>query len=234
MKLLKTMLVSSVVVLSTFNLSGCETMGNHTELKMKTSAALTESFPVKSPVFNKVESAVVADYSNLINEKMYSADVLSIYQLMTQAVELQLDAAKLYKMSDRAAFIQAFHDVAPDVNVLTATNTELSKHFRNIRRKLGVHAVVDVRLTKTKQVPTDLASQLNTLDEMIDDHVKNKPMNLTITMYRTKTGEVLYQQTDTIHLDISSQGMRDVAHERLVDEVNRAIEPIINDMVTHF
>lgn len=224
MKLLKTILISSVVTVTALNLSGCGSMQkNNGPLSLTTTKTLTEANPVKSTVFNRVQSIAVVYYGNTVENAGYSEHVRSVYNLMTKAAQEQITAAKKFKVIDRIAFEKVLNQVAPDFNVFTATEPEVRETFIKAGHKLGVHGIIDLRLSPMDNTPASIREQFKSMETV------SAPMNLTLTMYRTRISQKLYQQNDVVNY---TQGT--ISQSHTANMVNMAIKPLIDDMIAHY
>ncbi len=166
---------------------------------------------IKSPVFTKVKSITVADLSEYMSE--YPEDTQRLYKSMIKQLNIRLMEDSSYRVVSSDTFKSKVKLQHFDVDLYTGSDDELQKQLSLVGKAMSVHAVAYLKF-----------------DPITPDALNNN-MTLQLSLIRTRKPDLLWNQASGLEWQVGTNGLRSTADPELTAIVNKALTPLVNEML---
>lgn len=223
-----------VVGLLASTLSGCGSIiamragSTQFDLQPHEAQQKLEAQPVKDGVFHKVQSVTVANYIDLMDQ--WPEDNKRIYKVMVKQLEKSLEESGEFKVITNEKFRKEILRQDPFIDLETDDVEELYGVLASVGKGIGAHAVIALELDQEDNV-TSMGNQLNYMKDVLVSGEVRLPMEMSLKAVRSKTGAVVYTQSKMVDWVSGTAGLENTKTKRLNQVVQKAVKPMVVDMV---
>lgn len=224
------------VFLMTTMLSGCGAImsmrAGSTQFDMITqpNGENIESEPVKSKIFEQVRTVVIADYSDYIGSDI-PKDNVRVYKLLVKQLELKLKKTGKYKVVSAKEFRKEIKKQEQEFDLMVDSIEDRYQSMAKVGRGLGVHGVIELGIEEDGNV-TSIGNQFKMMKNLMIDGEIRVPMEVRLTMIRSKNADQLYTQANKVLWVSGSMGLNNSKTAEITTVINKNITPLIKGLTT--
>lgn len=186
------------------------------------------SDPVKSEVFERVQSVVIADLTDGLEG--YPDDNVLIYKAMITELELLLEESGQFRVVGADKFRSELRKINGPINPRLTPDYEMDAIFQKVGKSLGVHAVVSTGLEEPDNVQS-MGNQLRYMKEVIIDGGLTVELEGSLEMIRTRKLETLYEQKSDIAWATGTSGLDTLPASRIREMMREMLQPMVTQMI---
>ncbi len=230
-KQVQTLIIAGVL---TSMLTGCgvvtqaRSSATQFDLRVQEESQNLDKKPVKSDVFNKVKTIVVADYVDYLEG--YPADNIRVYKVMVKQLEKSLERSGKYKVISSSKFRDEIKRQDQDIDLTVDSSEDIEESMAIVGKALTVHGVVAIDMDTEGENISSLSNQATQMSQLIVDGEIRLPMEIKLVMVRTRTSEVLYSQSSIVDWVTGTSGLSTTKSSRLTKIVSSVVDPLVLGM----
>lgn len=230
-KQVQTLIIAGVL---TSMLTGCgavmqdRSSATQFDLQVQEESQNLDKKPVKSDVFNKVKTIVVADYVDYLEG--FPADNIRVYKVMVKQLEKSLERSGKYKVISSSKFRDEIKRQDQDIDLTVDSSEDIEESMALVGKALTVHGVVAIDIDTEGENISSLSNQATQMSQLIVDGEIRLPMEIKLVMVRTRTSEVLYSQSSIVDWVTGTSGLSTTKSSRLTKIVSSVVDPLVLGM----
>ncbi|PSU50133.1 hypothetical protein C9J12_05170 [Photobacterium frigidiphilum] len=230
-KQVQTLIIAGVL---TSMLTGCgavmqdRSSATQFDLQVQEESQNLDKKPVKSDVFNKVKTIVVADYVDYLEG--FPADNIRVYKVMVKQLEKSLERSGKYKVISSSKFRDEIKRQDQDIDLTVDSSEDIEESMAIVGKALTVHGVVAIDIDTEGENISSLSNQATQMSQLIVDGEIRLPMEIKLVMVRTRTSEVLYSQSSIVDWVTGTSGLSTTKSSRLTKIVSSVVDPLVLGM----
>ncbi len=230
-KQVQTLIIAGVL---TSMLTGCgavmqdRSSATQFDLRVQEESQNLDKKPVKSDVFNKVKTIVVADYVDYLEG--FPADNIRVYKVMVKQLEKSLERSGKYKVISSSKFRDEIKRQDQDIDLTVDSSEDIEESMAIVGKALTVHGVVAIDIDTEGENISSLSNQATQMSQLIVDGEIRLPMEIKLVMVRTRTSEVLYSQSSIVDWVTGTSGLSTTKSSRLTKIVSSVVDPLVLGM----
>jgi hypothetical protein len=198
------------------------------DLQVQEESQNLDKKPVKSDVFNKVKTIVVADYVDYLEG--FPADNIRVYKVMVKQLEKSLERSGKYKVISSSKFRDEIKRQDQDIDLTVDSSEDIEESMAIVGKALTVHGVVAIDIDTEGENISSLSNQATQMSQLIVDGEIRLPMEIKLVMVRTRTSEVLYSQSSIVDWVTGTSGLSTTKSSRLTKIVSSVVDPLVLGM----
>jgi len=215
------------------SLSGCgaiiEMRAGAAEFDMQNIQSNLEDSAVKSPVFQKVSSIAVADFSSQLGED-YPTDNKRLYRAIVSELSKLLVESGQFKVATNDEFTKALEKSGLILDIAAADEEELESGLARVGKQMGVHGVVSFGLDTVGNAAS-MGNQMSAVgDLLVSGHIE-VAMEADLKMLRSKNSETLWKQRSEFSWISGSNGLTTTKNADLRKKVQNLLKPMVDQMI---
>ncbi len=225
-------LITVGLLVSVLFLQGCSVIMNMRGMAFETEITNTNpnvlSNPVKSDVFTKIRSVVVADLSDGLTE--YPEDNVLIYKAMVKELSILLEDSGQFRVISSDDFRSTLRELNGPLDPRITPDYEMEEIFQRVGKSLGAHAVVSAGLEERGEVKS-VSNQLKYMGQIIKDGGLTIDLEGTLKLIRSRELETLYEQKSDIAWASGTGGLESTSAAELRAMMRKMLKPMVDQML---